>query len=235
MPRIKCLIIDDEPHAVALLADYARKSEDLDLLGGYNNPIEAFHFLQKNSVDLLFLDIQMPELTGMQLLKLLPAPVQVIFTTAYSEYAIDSYDLEALDYLLKPISFDRFLQSVEKYKKRLKLEKEISPRLSNAPEYIFVKSGHRTLKVALASILYLEALSDYVAIHTLEKKILTLENLRDFASHLPADRFMQVHRSYVVALAKIEFIEHNRIVINKKYIPISKTYHKSFWERIKSN
>ena len=233
---LKCLILDDEPHAVALLADYATKSPDLELVGSYTNPIEAFHFIQEHPVDLLFLDIQMPELTGIQLLKLLPKSTQVVFTTAYSEYALDGFELDVVDYLLKPISLERFLQSVEKSKKRI--SGGPIPREQKEPiqqEYLFVKTGHRTQKITLSAIKYLEGLSDYVALHTEGGKVLTLENLSFFAEHLPASQFMRVHRSYIVALARIDYIERNRIYLDGQVIPISKTYAEAFWKRVKGD
>jgi len=229
---IKCLVIDDEPHAVQLMADYVQKSKDLELVSSFTNPIEAFHFLTENPIDLLFLDIQMPELTGIQLLKLIPKNCQVIFTTAYEQYALDSYELDVVDYLLKPISFERFLLSVEKYKKRFLINESTSQNPSTNTEYIFVKSGYRTLKINLFEILYLEALSDYVAIHTKEGKILTLENMGFFEKTLAPSEFIRVHRSFIVSISQIEFIERNRIIINEKHIPISKTYQTDFWKKI---
>ncbi len=225
---IRCLVIDDEPHAVQLLADYLQKSPDTTLVETFTNPIKAFHFLQKDPVELLFLDIQMPELTGVQLLKLIPKDCRVIFTTAYEQYALDAYELDVIDYLLKPISFDRFLASLEKYKQRF------GPALAKATPapYIFVKSGYRTLKINLVDIRYLEALSDYVAIHTHEGKVLTLENMRFFETTLPSPQFIRIHRSYIVALPHIAFIERNRVVIKEQYLPISKSYQKAFWKAI---
>lgn len=229
---IKCVVIDDEPYAVALIADYVRKSKDLELVGTFTNPIEAFHFLNDNAVDLLFLDIQMPELTGIQLHKLILNKSQVIFTTAYEQYAVDSYALDVVDYLLKPIPFERFLLSVEKYKKRFLTTDSIIPIASANVDYIFIKSGYKTLKINFSDILYLEALNDYVAIYTKTEKILTLEKMHFFETTLPNDQFIRVHRSFIVSIPKIDFIERNRIVLNEKYIPISKTYQGKFWEKI---
>lgn len=223
-----CLIIDDEPQAVALLADYVKKSMHLNLVGSYTNPIEAFHFMNEHKIDLLFLDIQMPELTGIQLYKMIRNKSQVIFTTAYEQYAVDSYSLDVVDYLLKPISFERFLLSVEKYKKRLLSSDPLVQNTATKNDYIFVKSGYRTLKINFSDILYFESLSDYVAIHTESGKILTLETMFYFESNLPSEQFIRVHRTYIISIAKINFIEKNRIVINEKYIPISKTYIEDF-------
>jgi len=226
---IKCLVIDDEPFAVQLLSDYINKSNDLELVQAFTDPIKAFHFLNENSIDLIFMDIQMPELTGIQLIKLIPPSCNVIFTTAYSEYALESYDFDVVDYLLKPISFERFLLSVEKFKNRFSKKDTPTVASENQPNFIFVKSGHRTLKINLSDILFLESQSDYVAIHSKEKKILTLENMSFFEKNLPKDQFIRVHRSYIISIPKIDFIERNRITINDTLIPISKTYQDHFW------
>lgn len=228
---IKCLVVDDEPQAVVLLSEYVKKSNHLLLVESFTNPIEAFHFLTVNTIDLLFLDIQMPELSGLQLHKLIRNKAQVVFTTAYEEYAVNSYSLDAVDYLLKPISFERFLLSIEKYKRRSIQNTSIHTTANNI-DYIFVKSGYRTLKVNFSDILYLEALNDYVAIHHHDGKILTLETMRHFESILPKSGFIRVHRSFIISIAKINFIEKNRVVIKETYIPISKTYQSDFREKI---
>lgn len=225
---INCLIVDDEPQAVTLLADYVQKHIKLNLVGCYTNPIEAFHFMNENTIDLLFLDIQMPELTGIQLYKMINSKSKVIFTTAYEQYAVDSYSLDVVDYLLKPISFERFLLSVEKYKKRFLSSDSVVQNTPIKIDYIFVKSGYRTLKINFSDILYFESLSDYVAIHSESGKILTLETMFYFESNLPNEQFIRVHRTYIISIAKINFIQKNRIVINERYIPISKTYAENF-------
>lgn len=230
---IKCVVVDDEPFAVQLLADYVKKSKDLELIATFTNPIEAFHFLNENEIDLIFLDILMPELTGIQLHKLILNKSQIIFTTAYNQYAVDSYNLDVVDYLLKPISFERFLLSVEKYKKRFLMSESLAQ--PTVPiDYIFVKSGYRTLKINLFDINYLESLDDYVAIYLQNEKVLTLKNMASFEASLPNNQFVRVHRSFIVSISKINFIEKNRIVINKKYIPISKTYQEQFWKTIET-
>lgn len=228
---IKCLIIDDEPLAVQLLADYVRKSSDLALVNTFSNPIEALHFLNAETVDLLFLDIQMPELTGIQLMKITNGKYDIILTTAYEQYALDSYDFDVVDYLLKPITFDRFMIAVEKAKKRL-LATPSTEETARSKTYIFVKSGYKTLKIDLTDILHLESLGDYVAIHTTNEKILSLENMRHFERILPQEDFMRVHRSHIIAFSKIDFIERNRIVIQGTYIPISASYQQAFWAKI---
>ena len=185
--------------------------------------------LRETTVDLLFLDIQMPEITGVEFKKIISPDIKVIFTTAYSEYAIESYNLNAVDYLLKPITFQRFLQSVEKVNKdSVKAVSEVSK------DYLFVKTEYRHQKLFFSDILYLKGLSDYVAIQTKEEKILTLQNMKDFERSLPKDKFIRVHKSYIVALEHIAFIERNRIVIEGEYIPIGATYKDAFWNKINS-
>ncbi|WP_111682950.1 LytR/AlgR family response regulator transcription factor [Winogradskyella tangerina] len=222
-----CIIIDDEPLAVNLLESYVSKIEDLKLLGTFNNPLDALKLLRETPVDLLFLDIQMPEITGVEFKKIINPEVKVIFTTAYSEYALESYDLNAVDYLLKPITFQRFLQAVEKVQ-----EKPSSVQPEENVNYIFVKTEYRHQKIVLSDILFMKGLSDYVAIQTKENKVLTLQNMKDFEQILPKNRFMRVHKSYIVSFEHIEFIERNRIVIEGEYIPIGATYKDAFWKAI---
>ncbi|PHI19476.1 DNA-binding response regulator [Lewinellaceae bacterium SD302] len=231
---INCIIIDDEPLAGQLLAAYAERSADLNLLATFTNPIDALHYLGGNEVDLLFLDIQMPELTGIQLMKITKGKYQVILTTAYEQYALESYDFEVADYLLKPISLDRFLLAVEKVKKRLEATPEvIAQERERPPDFIFVKSGHKTVRIDFSAIIRLESMSNYVMIHTPEEKIMTLENMGELAKILPADRFVRIHRSHLIALDKIDFVERNRVVIGEEYLPISEGYKERFWELVK--
>ena len=229
---IRCTVVDDEPQAVQLLVNYIEKSKDLELVGSFTNPIEAFHFLNDNPTDLLFLDIQMPELSGIQLLKLLGKKSSCILTTAYEQYALEGFEMDVVDYLLKPVSFELFLRSVGKYKERFQNNKSDIESKASDTEFIFIKSGYRTLRINYSEIFYIEALSDYVAIHLKNDKILTLETMNSFTEILPKDQFIRVHRSYIVSISKINFIERNRIRINNQYIPISKTYQSGFWKVI---
>ncbi len=230
---MKCIIIDDEPLAIELLSDYVSKLPDLELVGSYTNPIEALHSLEKQPVDLIFLDIQMPELTGIQFMKITKGKTKFILTTAYDNYALESYEYEVVDYLMKPISLDRFLTSVEKAKKAMSAAPTIAPTPAAIANFMFVKSGHKTQKVKFDDILYFEGLSDYVAIHSPEGKILTLDKMKHFAATLPADRFIRVHKSFIISIEKIDFIERNRVVIGEKYIPIGATYAEGFWKKVK--
>ncbi|PHN05581.1 LytR/AlgR family response regulator transcription factor [Flavilitoribacter nigricans] len=234
---LNCLIIDDEPLAIRLLSDYIDKTEGLSLLQSFTDPIEALQFAERQTPDLIFLDIQMPELTGIQFMKIANGKYPIILTTAYDHYALDSYEFDVIDYLLKPISLDRFMIAAGKAKKRLLsggTEHSAAVPATAAPtqDYIFVKSDYKTLKIDLADIYYLEGLGDYVAIHLKEKKILTLENMKHFEATLPGQNFIRVHKSYLVALDKISFIERNRIVIKEQRLPIGATYKDAFWAKI---
>ena len=233
---MNCLIIDDEPLAVKLLSDYVQKTEGLALLNAFTNPIVALQSLNENPPDLVFLDIQMPELTGVQFLKITNRKYPVILTTAYEQYALEGYEHDVIDYLLKPISYERFLVAISKARERIKPTEsvaEIVVKPTIVTDYIFVKSEYKIQKIDFADILYLEGLGDYVAIHLASEKILTLENMKDLAAQLPDDRFVRVHRSYIVSLKKINFIERHRIVINDKYIPISNSYKEAFYAQIR--
>ncbi len=242
---IRCIIVDDEPLAGQLLSAYTARSADLELLGTFSNPIEALHFLGTHEVDLLFLDIQMPELTGIQLMKIANGKYQIILTTAYEQYALESYEFSVTDYLLKPISLDRFLLAVKKAKDR---RSATQPLTNNAPEsqtgiastsappvrdYLFVKSGHKTVRIDYADIIRLESMNNYVTLHTPTEKIMTLENMSALIDSLPAERFVRIHRSHAIALDKIDFIERNRVVVQGEYLPISDGYREAFWKLVK--
>lgn len=231
---LKCILIDDEPLALNLLSDYIEKTEGLELIKAFSNPIEALQFAGENPPDLIFLDIQMPELTGIQFMKIANGKYPVILTTAYDQYALDSYEFDVIDYLLKPISLDRFMIAAKKAKKRLTEKTSISapPIPEKTLDYIFVKSEYKTLKINLEEILFLKGLGDYTAIHLKDKKILTLEKMKHFESVLPRQNFIRIHKSHLIAIDKIEFIERNRVVINEEWLPIGATYKEAFRKRI---
>lgn len=235
------MIIDDEPLALRLLSDYIEKTSGLTLLKDFSNPIEALQFAEKEAPDLIFLDIQMPELTGIQFMKIANGKYPIILTTAYDQYALDSYQFDVIDYLLKPISLDRFMIAADKAKKRLitsSTPSSTSTAIHSTEQqstYIFVKSEYKTLKINLSDILYLEGLGDYIAIHLNTKKILTLEKMKHFVQQLPTQNFIRIHKSYIIAIDKIDFIERNRIVIGDKRLPLGATYKEAFWEKIKSS
>ncbi len=235
---LNCIVVDDESLAIQLLSDYVSKTEGLNLLSSFTNPIEAVQFCGEQDVDLVFLDVQMPELTGIQFMKIAGNKTHFILTTAYDEYAIEGYEFNIIDYLLKPITLDRFIVAVNRAKERLEkpapelLPTELNP--TSGSEFIFIKTEYKVKKIDLGDILYLEGLGDYVNIQTISGKVLTLESMRKLLGRLPAERFIRVHKSYIIPIEKIDFIEKNRIVIEGKYIPVGATYQKAFWERIGS-
>lgn len=230
--KLTCAIIDDEPLAISLLESYANKTPFLELKGTYNSALDALDTLNNSPVDLLFLDIQMPELNGMEFSHMLSKETKIIFTTAFSQYALDSYKVNALDYLLKPISYPDFLNAARKALEWF--EKKPSAVVAAAPqiETIFVKTEYRLMQIELRRILYIEGLKDYVKIFIEGEvhPILSLMSMKALEEMLPADRFVRVHRSFIVQPDKIKIIERNRIVFGKEYIPISDTYKQKFFE-----
>lgn len=243
---MNCLIVDDEPLARNLLADYVNKVPSLHLLDALSSPLAAMEVLRNQPVDLLFLDIQMPEITGITLLKILPKKPLVILTTAYSEYALESYELDVVDYLLKPITLERFLKAVEKASHRITPilpatnqpiieEKPINQTEGIQQPFIFVKDGTKLVKVRWNDILYMEGLKDYVAIHTTQQKIVSLQRLKSLEAQLPTDRFIRIHHSYIIAVEAIDFIHKDKVQIGKVFIPISDSYRKAFKDYIDKN
>lgn len=239
MKKIDCLIVDDEPLARNLLAEYVNKVPYLNLVECCSTAMQAMESLKKNPVDLIFLDIQMPEITGITLLKILPVKPLVIFTTAYSEYALEGYEFDVVDYLLKPITFERFLKAVEKAGLRLHdAPRPSSPVLSKTPDhqpFVFVKDGTRLVKVFFDDILYIEGLKDYVTLHTRQQKITTLQRMKHLEEQLPADTFIRIHNSYIVNIRAIDAILKNEIKIGQALLPISDSYRKSFKEFVERN
>jgi len=237
--KISCVAIDDEPLALDIIKDYTQKVPFLQLQATFDNAVESIEYLKNNKVDLLFLDIQMDELTGIQLLNILKEKPLVIFTTAYDSYAVKGYELDAIDYLLKPISFERFLKAAEKVYDRLNQKqgatpviKEVKVSPGNSDDYFFVKTEFHLERLKFSEILYVEGMGDYLMIHTPTKKIMTLQNFKKIEEILPEKKFCRVHKSYLVALDKIESIERNRIKIGSSLIPISDSYKKLFYDLI---
>jgi two-component system, LytTR family, response regulator len=232
MPEpIRCIVVDDEPLAVELLADYLQKTPGMQVVLKTTHVLDALHSVQQGNADLLFLDIQMPELTGIQFMKVMRNACPVILTTAYAEYALEGYEYDVVDYLLKPVTFERFIVAVEKAKRRL--EQKAPKEMPQSVEHIFIKTEYRIQKIDLDDILYIEALRDYIAIHTPAGKILSLESLRNMEEILPAASFIRIHKSYIIHQNKIEFLERGKVVINKQYLPIGDTYREKFLSRIK--
>lgn len=235
--KINCIAVDDEFLALKKIQRFAEKIDYLNLLGTFDNALSTFTFLRKNKVDLIFLDIQMDEFTGIQLLETLKDPPYVILTTAYDEYALKAYELDVIDYLLKPIPFERFVKAAEKVHARfLNNHNHPPPLTANVPgtpnnqaEFTFIKSGNKTIKVYFNKILYIEGQRDYLQIHTEDSKIMTLLNFKKMQELLDPQRFIRVHKSYVISVDKIDYIENNAIRIKNKLIPVSNTYKVAFF------
>ncbi len=235
--NISCLIVEDEPLARNLLIEYVKKVPYLNLVKACSGPLEAMEALRTSSVDLMFLDVQMPELTGIAFLKSLQKKPLVILTTAYSEYALEGYELDITDYLLKPITFERFLRAVDKVNQRLSnptapVSGEKTASESPASSFIFVKDGTKLVKINWNDILYVEGLKDYVTIHTRTQKVISLQRLKVLEEQLPAERFIRVHNSFIIALDAIDSVHKDKIQIGAALIPVGDTYKKSFKEFI---
>lgn len=224
---IRCHIIEDEPMASKLLQLYVSKLPVLKLIAVSDNPLHALETLKTDPADLLFLDIRMPEMTGLALLEVLQNRPLAILTTAYSEFALESYELDVVDYLKKPITFERFVKAVNKVEQRLKVTAPQKERSGDA-DYLFVKEGTRFVKVNIDEILYIEGLKNYVAIHTATQKIVSLQRLKALEDQLPADKFIRVHNSYIVSKSAISSIKENEINIGSARIPIGESYLKPF-------
>ena len=239
MTSIKCAIVDDEPLAVELLASYVAKIPFMELAGKYSNATDALRGISEQPVDLLFLDIQMPELNGLELSRMLPETTRIVFTTAFEQYALDGFRTGALDYLLKPITYATFLEACNKALQWFTLIEQAKTKPAVAddePKSIFVKSEYKLLQINLDSIRYIEGLKDYVKIYTDDnpRPILSLMNMKAMEQMLPASRFIRVHRSFIVSKAKIREIDRNRIVFGDVYIPIGDSYKAAFQEFISS-
>lgn len=233
---IRCLVVDDEPLALDILEDYISKVPFLELVKTTTSAIEGLSLVQNGDIDLVFLDVQMPELTGLQFLKIMNGKCDVILTTAYSEYALEGYELDVTDYLLKPIAFDRFYKAAQKV---LQQKQNSSPlplaevQVNHSPHnFIFVKTEHKIQRIYMDDILYIEGLKDYISIFTKSERIITLQNMKKMEDSLPAGQFIRVHKSYIVALDKIDSIERSRIQIKDKIIPVGDTYRESFFKLV---
>ncbi len=231
---LTCAIIDDEPLAVKLLENYVSKTPFLELHGTYSSAVEALYTLQAAPVDLLFLDIQMPELGGLDLAKLIQGDTRIVFTTAFSQYAIDSYKVNAIDYLLKPISYTDFLGAARKALDAIVKERSVADISEVHEDSFLVKSDYKLLRIRYADILYVEGLKDYVKIY-LEgerKPVLSLTSMRAVESFLPQDSFLRIHRSFIVNMSKVPVFERGQIVFGDKYLPISDSYKEKVQEYI---
>jgi DNA-binding LytR/AlgR family response regulator len=236
---MKCVIIDDEPLAVELLEDFVRKVESLELVSTFNNAIDAVSFINQNNVDLIFLDIQMPHFSGIDFLNTIEKKPLVIFTTAYSDYAVEGFNLGAVDYLVKPIPFHRFLKSVVRAQQVLNPAAAIQAISDNTtvPEieqdFMFVRAEYENVKMNFADILFIEGLKDYVKIYTTDNKFtLTLISLIKLENLLSSKGFSRIHRSYIINIKHVKSIQKNKVLISDKRIPISESYKNAFFERI---
>lgn len=235
--KISCLIVDDEPMALNLVENYVLKTPFLHLVQKCNSGLEALSYLNEEKVDLIFLDIQMPDLTGLQLAKVLPKSTRIIFTTAFDQYAIEGFKVEALDYLLKPFDYSEFLTASNKAREWFELIQSQEKATPKNTEFLFVKSEYKQIKINLKDVLYFEGLKDYIKIWLVNnpKPILTLMSLKTLEEELPASQFMRVHRSFIVSLDNIDAVERSQIVINKQRITVSDQYKQQFLDFITRN
>lgn len=236
---MNCVIIDDEPLAIQIIEKYIEDVPFLNVKQTFNNGLDAMNLLHKDDVDLLFLDINMPKITGLELLMSLPNPPIVIITTAYREYAMDAYELDVVDYLKKPIAFPRFLKAVNKAQEKVLAKKVIPPTVNetqkdNEKKFIFIKTNKQSHKIDLDSIVFVESLSDYAKIHFEDKTLTIHSTLKNVENWLPENEFPRIHKSYIVSLSKIESIIGNRVKLNDKELPIGGTYRKYFLDLVGS-
>ncbi len=233
MEKIKCVLIDDEKPAIDLLDKYASKIEQLQVVGKFHDPMEAYELISKQDIDLIFLDIQMPIINGISFIKTIPKPPAIVFTTAYRKYAIESYELDVVDYLLKPFGFERFLKAVNKYRNR---HFKALPSESNPPtEFIFYNVNRTYYKVRVSDIHLLESLKDYTRIHTLKDRLVVRGNLSsNLKQLLPYETFIRVHRSYAIGLDHVDSYNLSTVVVKGVQIPIGHSYRESFLNRIRT-
>ncbi|WP_299189073.1 LytTR family DNA-binding domain-containing protein [uncultured Aquimarina sp.] len=234
--KIKCLIVDDEPLAREIIENYISRINHLEHIASCANALEAFNIITDKNIDLIFLDIQMPEVTGIDFLKDLTPSTQVIFTTAYSDYAVDAFNLEAIDYLLKPIEFSRFLKSINKVLKRLDTANNIDSTISNTEEsdyqdvFIYLKVEKKMQKIFLKDILYIESLKNYIKVKTSEREIIAYKGISSIESTLPSKKFLRVHRSFIIAIDNIDAFSPTEIEIKGLKIPVGRNYRESVKE-----
>ncbi len=231
---IRCVALDDEPLALKQMAGYISKTPFLQLVEKFTSAIEAMAFLQENPVDLLFIDIQMPDLSGMDLVKSLADKPMVVFTTAYSEYAVEGFKVDAVDYLLKPIAYADFLKAANRAQRQFEIQHQET--ISTGRDHLFVKSEYRMVRINFEEILYIEGMREYVRIHLLhDKPIMSLLSMKSLEAQLPENRFMRVHRSYIVNLKQIKVVERGRIIFGDERIPVSDQYKEIFQNYLDSN
>jgi two-component system, LytTR family, response regulator LytT len=234
---IKTIAIDDEPLALKLVAGYITKTPFLELAGSFDNPIGAMEFLDNNPAELIFLDIQMPDLTGIEFARILRNEPKIVFTTAYEKYALEGFRLEAVDYLLKPFGYDEFLVAAQKAKKIIQMEKAAPSLVEANSEFLFLKSEYKIRRINFNDILYIEGLKDYVKVYLQNEPqpVLSINTLKTLENKLPGSKFMRVHRSFIVNLEKIQTIERSRIIFGKVFIAVGDQYKDKFQEYLDKN
>lgn len=234
---VNCIIVDDEPVAREILESHLSKIDAVKIAGSCKSAVEAFNILSTKKIDLIFLDINMPSISGLVLAKTINKAIKVIFTTAYREYAVDGFDLQAVDYLLKPISFERLLQSINKYlDENMHLQSStIEDFTPDKSEYFFVRSDRKMVKINFCDILFIESLADYVKIHMTDKTVVSRDTISNIEVKLPQKDFIRVHRSYIISLASIESFTNEYVEIGKRQIPVSRSYKKDVLKKLESN
>jgi len=235
--KLKTIAIDDEPLALSLLSGYVEKTPFLELLGTFDNAMDALDFLHHEQIDLILVDIQMPDLTGIEFTRMLDAGPKIIFTTAYAQYALEGFKLNATDYLLKPFSYEEFLKAVQKAYKLAELENSAITSVEANNQFLFLKSEYKIRRINFNDILYIEGLKDYIKVYTRTdaKPVMSLNSLKALEQKLPEDKFMRVHRSFIVNLEQIDTIDRSRIVFGKEYIPVSDQYKDKFQTYLDKN
>lgn len=230
--KIKCVLVDDEPLAIKVLQNYFNNFTDFEVIGTFNNSLEALDFINSTTVDAVFLDINMPMMTGFELISLIENKTKVIITTAFREFAAESYDLDVLDYLVKPIPLPRFIKCINKITTEYNLKNNIKVETTKGDSHIFIKVDKKMMKINIEEILFVEGMKEYIKVVTPDKTYITHKSLTSLSEELPADRFLRIHKSYVIALNKVKSIEGNRIQIQSYTIPIGRNYSKEVKNKI---
>ena len=233
---VHCILVDDEPVAREILESHLQKIDAIEIIASCKNAMEAFNVINTHKIDLIFLDINMPEISGLSFARSINKNIKIIFTTAYREYAVDGFDLKAVDYLLKPISFERLLQAVNKFlNENSSVYKEETKELTvEKSDFIFVRSDRKMIKINFSNINYLESLGDYLKIHQQNKTIVTRETISNMEAKLPKSEFIRIHRSFILSISKIESFTSEFVEVNKKAIPISRSYKKEVLQRLEN-
>lgn len=230
--KIKCVLVDDEPLAIKVLQNYFNNFPDFEVIGTFNNSLEALDFINSTSVDAVFLDINMPMMTGFELISLIENKTKVIITTAFREFAAESYDLDVLDYLVKPIPLPRFIKCINKITTEYNLKNNIKVETAKGDSHIFIKVDKKMMKINIEEILFIEGMKEYIKVVTPDKTYITHKSLTSLSEELPADRFLRIHKSYVIALNQVKSIEGNRVQIQSYTIPIGRNYSKDVKTKI---